>query len=140
MCAKSEKAACGAHHVFADAGLADVDAEFEQFAVNAGCTPSGILAAHPAGSDLGPREKRRASGLAAPNLPGPEQAKTLAMPGHDRFGLHDDQRRAPIAPEAGQPDPEKAIHRGQFRAFPRRTLKHADLVAQGQIFELEVNA
>ena len=27
-----------AHHVFADAALTDVDAEFEQFAVDAGCT------------------------------------------------------------------------------------------------------
>ncbi len=37
-----------AHHVFADAGLADVDAELEQLPVNAGCTPARILAAHPA--------------------------------------------------------------------------------------------
>ena len=35
-----------AHHVFADTGLADVDAEFEQFTVDAGCTPTGILPAY----------------------------------------------------------------------------------------------
>ena len=33
-------------HVFADAALADVDTEFQQFAVDAGCTPTGILPAH----------------------------------------------------------------------------------------------
>src|ERR1035441_2777631 len=37
-----------AHHVFAYAALPDVDAEFEQFTVDAGCTPSGILSAHSA--------------------------------------------------------------------------------------------
>src|SRR6266481_821354 len=37
-----------AHHVFADAGLADVDAELEQLPVHAGCTPTRILTAHPA--------------------------------------------------------------------------------------------
>src|SRR6267143_542006 len=34
-----------AHHVFADAALTDVDAEFEQFAVDARSTPAGILSA-----------------------------------------------------------------------------------------------
>ena len=41
-----------AHHVFADTGLADVDAELEQLPVNAGCTPTGSC-----GSDREPREK-----------------------------------------------------------------------------------
>jgi len=36
--------------------------------------------------------------------------KTLAMPGHDRFGLDDDQRGAPVAPR-------------------RRTAKNVDMVA-----------
>ncbi len=35
-----------AHHVFADAALTNVDAESEQFAVDAGCTPSRTLLAH----------------------------------------------------------------------------------------------
>src|ERR1700730_13790070 len=34
------------HHVFAYAALTDVDAEFEQFAVDARCTPIGIFSAH----------------------------------------------------------------------------------------------
>src|SRR3981189_2588531 len=64
-----------AHHVFADAALTDADAEFEQFAVDAGGTPTGILPAHLADqiSDLARND--RSSGLAAPHLPGPEQTK-----------------------------------------------------------------
>ena len=37
-----------ANYVFADAALSDVEAKFEQFAMDAGCSPKGILAAHPA--------------------------------------------------------------------------------------------
>ena len=35
-----------AYDVLAHAGFADIDAEFEQFAVDAGCTPQWILSAH----------------------------------------------------------------------------------------------
>jgi hypothetical protein len=35
-----------AQHVFADAALSDVDPEFEQFSMDPGCTPKGILPAH----------------------------------------------------------------------------------------------
>src|SRR5271155_5250097 len=76
-----------AHHVFADTALPNVDAELEQFAVDAGCTPTGILLAHLADqiSDLAGNDG--SSGLPAPHLPGPEQTKAGAMPGYDRFWL-----------------------------------------------------
>jgi hypothetical protein len=95
-----------AHHVFAHTGLTDVDAEFEQFTVDAGCTPPGILPAHLANqvSDLARND--RPSRLSAADLPGPEQAKAGTMPGHDRLGLKDGQRRAPVTPNAGQKDPQ----------------------------------
>ena len=79
------------YYVLADAGLADVDAEFEEFAMNAGCTPGGILPAHLADQIPNLTRNNRASGLAVPHFPCPEQAKAFAMPGHDSFRLHDDQ-------------------------------------------------
>jgi len=42
MCARSETGFAAAHHVLADAALADVDAEFEQFAVDAGGTTESL--------------------------------------------------------------------------------------------------
>src|SRR5215471_2335282 len=90
-----------AHHVLGDAGLADGDAEFEQFAVNARCTPSRILSAHPADQISNLTADDGASGLSLSNLPSPKPAKSPTMPGHNRFRLNEDQRRAPIAPEAG---------------------------------------
>jgi len=114
---------------FADGALPDVDPEFEQFTVDARCTPTGILPAHLVDqiSDLGRNE--RSSGLAAAYLPGPEQPKGGTMPSYDRFRLDDGQRGAPVAPEAGQTDPQQAVDGGQFRAFSCGPLKHADLVA-----------
>ncbi|HKU27816.1 MAG TPA: hypothetical protein VJQ54_20260 [Candidatus Sulfotelmatobacter sp.] len=61
------------------------------------------------------------------------RAKAGTMPGHDRFGPDDGQGRTPVAPGAGQPDPQQAVRWGQFRAFFRGALKHADLVAQSQV-------
>ena len=79
-------------HVFADAAFSEMDAEFEQFAMNAGCTPSGILPAHLADEILDLARNDRSSRLAAPHLPSPEQSKAGTMPGHDRFWLDDGQR------------------------------------------------
>src|SRR5882762_11905658 len=90
-----------AHHVFAHAALTDVDAEFEQFAVDARSTPTGILPAHPADQISDFARNGGSSGLASPHLPGPEQAKAGTMPGYDCFWLDDGQRRAPVTPEVG---------------------------------------
>src|SRR5215469_5161418 len=90
-----------AHHVLGDAGLADVDAEFKQFAVNARCTPSGILSAHLADRVSNLTTDAGASGLSLASLPSPKPAKPPTMPGHNRFRLDHDQHRAPIAAEAG---------------------------------------
>src|SRR5215469_6621726 len=88
-------------HVLGDAALADVDAELEQFAMNARCTPGGILPAHPADQVPNLACDRWPSGLSVPYLPSPKQAKAFAMPGHNRFRLDEHQRRAPTAPDAG---------------------------------------
>jgi hypothetical protein len=126
-----------AHHVFADTALSDADAEFEKFAVDPWCTPVGILSAHLADqfSDLAGNDQ--SSRLAAPHLPGPEQAKAGTMPGNDCFWLDDDQGRAPVMLEAGEADPQQAVGGGQFQAFYCSSLKHGDLVAQSQVLEFE---
>jgi len=96
-------------HIFADTAFPDVDAKLEIFAVDAGCSPSGVLPAHLADqlSDLARND--RSSRLAVPHLPSPEQAKAGTMPGKERFGFDDGQRRAPVMPEAGQADPQQAV-------------------------------
>lgn len=126
-----------AHHVFAHAALPDVDAEFEQLTVDAGGTPTGILPAHSAHQSSDFAGNSRSSLLAPPNLPAPEETEALAMPSKDCVRLNNRQRRAPVAPDPGQPDPEKTVHVRQPGAFSRATLQHADLVAQSQVLHLE---
>jgi len=125
-----------AQHVFADARLPDVDTEFEQLAVNAWSAPPGILPAHLPDQISGLAGDDGASGLSVPSLPGPEHAKAFAMPGNDSFGSHDDQGRAPIAPEAGEADPEETITGSQLRTLPCRAAKYVDLVALGPDFRV----
>jgi hypothetical protein len=63
---------------------------FEQLAVNPGCTPAGILSAHPADQIPKLAGDLRPSRLSPPKLPSPKPAKALAMPSHNRFRLDDD--------------------------------------------------
>jgi hypothetical protein len=56
-----------AHHVLTDAALADVDAQFEQFAVNARSTPTGVLSTHPADQISGLAGDDGSSRLSVPN-------------------------------------------------------------------------
>jgi hypothetical protein len=60
------------HHVFADTGLANFDAQLEQFAVNSGSAPRRILAAHPANEIMNIQRNRWTTGSSAPYLPCPE--------------------------------------------------------------------
>ena len=56
-----------ADHIFADAALSDVDVEFEQFAMDARCAPSGILPTHLADQVSDLVRNNRSSELAAPH-------------------------------------------------------------------------
>src|SRR5215469_12943807 len=85
-------------HVLAHARFPDVDAQFEQFTMDTRRTPEWILPAHPANQLTNLFGHRWSSRLAPPNLPSPEQPKSLAMPANDGFRFDDQQRRLPIAP------------------------------------------
>jgi len=61
-----------AEHVLGDATFADVDAELEQLPMNARCTPSGVLAAHPADRVSSLAGDRRPSFLSVPDFPTPK--------------------------------------------------------------------
>jgi hypothetical protein len=80
---------------------------------DAGCVPAGILPTHLA-NQISDFARNDASWFFATHLPGPEQTKGGTMLGYDRFWLDDGQRRAPIAPEARQTDPQQAVARGQL--------------------------
>jgi hypothetical protein len=78
-------------HVLSDAGFADVDAEFEQFAMDTWRAPQRVLSVQSSNKLAYLRWNRWPSTLPAPTLPRPEQPKALAMPRDDGGRLDDDE-------------------------------------------------
>jgi hypothetical protein len=54
------------------------------------------------------------------------------LPSDDSFGLNEDQRTAPAAPDFRQSTPEQAVRSGQHGS-PPRTLKSAKLKSERRI-------
>src|SRR4051812_34481799 len=71
------------------------------------------------------------------DLPRPEEAKCVAVPRNDCFGLDDDQRRTPVLPDAGQPDPQETVGSLEPWALLRGALKDVDLMPQCNVLELQ---
>src|SRR5215831_328922 len=117
-------------HVLGHAGLADFDAQLEQLTVDARSAPQWILPTHPADQIPNLAGNHRPSDLAPANLPGPEQAKSLAMPGDHRLRLDDGQRRAPLSPDPGENNPQQPVCWGQLWSLLGGALQNTNLMAQ----------
>src|SRR5258707_9034698 len=100
-----------ANHVLAHAGFTDIDAELEQFAVNAWSPPEWIFTAHRTNQFANLLWHRRPSRFAVANLPGPEESKALAMPAQDGGGVQDRQHGLPVVPHDTEPRPQESIRR-----------------------------
>src|SRR6266849_2023567 len=90
------------HHVYRDSRLGDIDAELEQLAMDAGCTPERVLKAH-SSDTVAHLFSNPWSASETTGLPPPVRREALSVPTHDRFGLNDrygskDLRKAPIEP------------------------------------------
>jgi hypothetical protein len=126
--------------ILAHARLPDIDAELQKLAVDSRRPPAWVLFAHAADQIANFAWDRRAARLAAADLPRPEEAKRLAVPGNDCFRLHDNERRTPTCPNAGQPNPQESVSCVQRRALPRRALENPDLMPECNILELQRSA
>src|SRR5947209_10238806 len=87
------------HHVFAHAGLSDVDSELQKLTVNTRSAPYRVFTAHDPDqlSDLA--RHHRPAWFAMPYLPGPEQSKALAMPGNHGRCFDDEDAGPPFVPD-----------------------------------------
>jgi hypothetical protein len=117
-----------ADHVFGDCCLGNVDSELEQFAMNSGGSPEGIVFAHGADEITNILGNPGPSRFAAPAFPGPKESESLAMPGNNGFWFNDDEGRAPLGPKAKEPDPEESVPRSKSWAIGG-TLQDDDLVS-----------
>jgi hypothetical protein len=104
-----------ANHVLADAGLANIDAQLEEFTVDARSTPQRVFSAHPTDQFSNLDRKAWTTGSAMAHFPSPEEPKALTVPADDCPGLDDDEGRSPIVPEFTQSSPDKPIGRLEFR-------------------------
>jgi hypothetical protein len=78
-----------ANHVLADARLANIDAQLEEFPVDARSTPQWVFSAHPADQFSNLDRKAWTTGLAMAHFPGPEKPESFPMPADDGLGLND---------------------------------------------------
>ena len=125
-------------HVLADAGLADVNAELQQLAVDARSTPERVVAAHGADQLADVARNSWPTGLPVADLPPPEKAEAPPMPGNSSQGL-DDQlggRNASRARLRTQPRPQEPILGGELRLLDRTT-QDAELVPKREVLQLE---
>jgi len=73
----------------------------------------------------------------APSFPGPIETESFAMPGDDRFGLHNQQHRTPLRSGAGEPNPKQSVHGVQTKPAALRPLQNSYLVAESQDLDLQ---
>src|SRR5262249_8805621 len=87
-------------HVLRDGSLGDLNAQFQEFAMNSRRTPERIFPAHGPDQITSLLRNTRTSRSTVTNLPGPEPMKSLTMPADDGFRFDDDQGRSPTRPQA----------------------------------------
>jgi hypothetical protein len=120
----------------ADAGFANVDTELEQLAVNPRRSPEWILAADLVNQGADLRRDCGPTRAAVTRLPGPEETKGSTVPCDHGLRPDDDQRRAPIRPNARQSSPEESIRRRHLGSL-HGALENSELVTESQDLELE---
>ena len=123
-------------HILGDRGLANFDAEFEEFAVDPERAPQRTGQAHGA-NQLANFERHFWSAAATSRLPSPEQTKTGTMPTDNCLRLDDHQgihnaRRDPI--EAGK---NQTVEITESEALWRFSLQHIELVTKRQDLRLK---
>jgi hypothetical protein len=121
-----------------DAPFRQIETQLEQFAVNARCSPGGILGNH---------TKDQGANLFADALPSsyssdsgdpcPVQTKPCPMPVHDRSRSDQDERLPPPRPERSQGNPKQFVQGSQATARSLR-VQSQQLLTESQVFKDEV--
>jgi len=94
-----------AEQVLAHARFADIDAELQQFAVNARRAPERILTAQHPNQSADLLRHGGPSRLSRSNFPGPKEAKALPVPADDGGGFDQEETGPPLVPHGAQPSP-----------------------------------
>ena len=114
-----------------NAALGDIEAEHQEFAVNAGGMPGGILGHHPE-DELADFlcHGSSADGFADARYEPPVELKSCTVPSDDGLGRYHNEGFVPRGPEATEDNPEQLVHRGKSGAAAL-SFEHDQLLAQG---------
>jgi hypothetical protein len=121
-----------------DCGLTDIDAEVEQFAVDARCPPERVSSAHPADQvtdfGIGFGSSRTASSQS------PVDAEALAMPCDHSRRFDEYQRIEEMRLHPVEPNPEQAVGQEEPKAAGALPPENDNLMAQGDELKLQRRA
>src|SRR5882757_6723047 len=123
-------------HVLCNARLADIDAELEQFAVDARRAPERVGQAHfpDQPTDL----QRDARSPAAPSgFPTPEQSKSSPVPTNHGLRPDDGQRVYNARSEAIQPNEHQSVEGPENKSLRGIAPQHIDLLPESHDFRLK---
>jgi hypothetical protein len=120
------------HHVLSDCGLADLNAELAQFAMDPRRTPKRVGDVH-----LPNQVSNLASYWRASRTPAPEQAKALAVPLDDCGWLDQHHRVQTARPQSAEPDPRQAVDRNQSRASRPLATKNSQLMRESKVLQFQ---
>ena len=127
------------HHVDRNRGLGDINAQFEQLAMDPGRSPQRVLKAHSSNEVAhllaDPRSAPRGAGL-----PSPVSGKTHSMPAHD--GLRSDNGYGVKNARTATIEPNEQGTAGPMQMHPawRALLQNIELMPQDQDFSFEPQA
>jgi hypothetical protein len=110
--------------------------KFDQFSVNPRRSPQRIRGAHLANERSNGRIRARATGTSVRRALRPSASEPLAMPGHHRVGVYDNQGRAPVLPGLGEQDPKQPIAIADLRTFDRAP-EHRQLLTERHVLECD---
>src|SRR5262245_21299103 len=121
-------------HVFGHGRLTHRDSQLQKLSVNPRGTPARIRSGELPDHRAHVRRYGWAPG-AVSAFPGPEQAKTTAMPRDDRLRFDVMNGRAPAAPHMREPRPKDSIGRREARTRAPRSIDDSQLVSERDDFQ-----
>ncbi len=117
-------------------GLADIDAELEQFAMDAGCAPERVgqadLPDQPTDLQWDSRPPAALSGF-----PAPEPSKSSTVPTNHGLGPEDGQRVYCTGNETIKPNEHQTVDIAEDRSLRRFAPQHIDLLPENQDLRLK---
>jgi hypothetical protein len=122
-------------HVPADSGLADFNAEFEKFAVDAGCAPQRVGHAHLANQITDLDARLGSTQIPRSRSPPPVELEALAIPLDHGCRLHQHHGVQDLRPDPIQPHPKQPIGGEELKATFALSPQDAHLMPKGDEFK-----